>query len=70
MHNPFFKFVSKKLSHFYFEFYTINEIFHLFIYLYLFILCIRRCFLLVRKAMTDLDSILKKQRHHVVDKGL
>ena len=25
---------------------------------------IKRCLLLVRKAMTNLDSILKKQRHH------
>ena len=30
---------------------------------------IKRCFLLRRKAMTNLDSILKKQRHHFADKG-
>ena len=29
---------------------------------------IKRCFLLRRKAMTNLDSI-KEQRHHFVDKG-
>ena len=66
----FLKFISKKLSHFYFEFFIINEIFHLFTHLYLFILCIRRCLLLGRNAITDLDNILKKQRHHVVDKVL
>ena len=31
---------------------------------------IKRCFLLGRKAMTHLDSIFKKQRHHFADKGL
>ena len=31
---------------------------------------IRRCLLLGRKAMTNLDSIIKKQRHHFADKGL
>ena len=31
---------------------------------------IKRCLLLGRKAMTNLDSILKKQRHHFADKGL
>ena len=31
---------------------------------------IKRCFLLGRKAMTNLDSIFKKQRHHFADKGL
>ena len=30
---------------------------------------IKRCFLLGRKAMTNLDSIFKKQRHHFADKG-
>ena len=30
---------------------------------------IKRRFLLRRKAMTNLDSILKKQRHHFADKG-
>ena len=30
---------------------------------------IKRCLLLGRKAMTNLDSILKKQRHYFVDKG-
>ena len=28
-----------------------------------------RCLLLGRKAMTNLDSIIKKQRHHTVNKG-
>ena len=38
---------------------------------------IKRCMFLERKAMTDIDSVLKsrditfkKQRHHFVDKGL
>ena len=31
---------------------------------------IKRCLLLGRKAMTNLDSLLKKQRHHFADKGL
>ena len=30
----------------------------------------KRCLLLGRKAMTNLDSILKKQRHYFVNKGL
>ena len=30
---------------------------------------IKRCLLLGRKAMTNLDSMLKKQRHHFTDKG-
>ena len=30
---------------------------------------IKRCLLLGRKAMTNLDSILKKQRHHFANKG-
>ena len=30
---------------------------------------IKRCLLLGRKAMTNLDSILKKQRYHFADKG-
>ena len=30
---------------------------------------IKRCLLLGRKAMTNLDSILKKQRHYFVYKG-
>jgi len=30
---------------------------------------IKRCLLLGRKAMTNLDSVLKKQRHHFADKG-
>ena len=30
---------------------------------------IRRCFLLGRKAMTNLDKLIKKQRCHSVDKG-
>ena len=30
---------------------------------------IRRQLLLGRKAMTNLDSMLKKQRHHFADKG-
>ena len=30
---------------------------------------IKRCLLLGRKAMTNLDSILKKQRHYFADKG-
>ena len=30
---------------------------------------IKRCLLLGRKALTDLDSILKKQRHYFADKG-
>ena len=30
---------------------------------------IKRHLLLGRKAMTDLDSILKKQRHYFADKG-
>ena len=29
---------------------------------------IKRCLLLGRKAMTNLDSVLKRQRHHFVDK--
>ena len=29
---------------------------------------IKRCLLLVRKAMTNLDSILKKQRHYFANK--
>ena len=29
---------------------------------------IRRCLLLGRKAMTNLDSILKKERHHFINK--
>ena len=31
---------------------------------------IKRCLLLGRKVMTNLDSILKKQRHSFVNKGL
>ena len=31
---------------------------------------IKRCLLLGRKAMTNLDIILKKQRHHFAYKGL
>ena len=31
---------------------------------------IKRCLLLGRKAMTNLDSILKSKRHHFADKGL
>ena len=30
---------------------------------------IKGCLLLGRKAMTNLDSILKKQRHYFADKG-
>ena len=30
---------------------------------------IKRCFLLGRKVMTNLDSILKKQRHYLANKG-
>ena len=30
---------------------------------------IKRCFLLGRKVMTNLDSMLKKQRHHFINKG-
>ena len=30
---------------------------------------IKRCLLLARKAMTNLDSILKKQRHYFANKG-
>ena len=30
---------------------------------------IKRCLLLGRKDMTNLDSILKKQRHYFVNKG-
>ena len=30
---------------------------------------IKRCLLLGRKAMTDLDSLLKKQRHYLTNKG-
>ena len=30
---------------------------------------IKRCFLLERKAMTNLDSVLKKQGHYLADKG-
>ena len=30
---------------------------------------IKRCVLLGRKAMTNLDNILKKQRHHFADKS-
>ena len=31
---------------------------------------IKRYFLLRRKAMTNLDSVLKKQRHYFANKGL
>ena len=31
---------------------------------------IKRHLLLGRKAMTNLESVLKKQRHHFMDKGL
>ena len=31
---------------------------------------IKRCLLLGRKIMTNLDRILKKQRHYFADKGL
>ena len=31
---------------------------------------IKRCLLLGRKAMTNLDSELEKQRHYFADKGL
>ena len=31
---------------------------------------IKRCLLLGRKAITNLDSIFKKQRHHSTNKGL
>ena len=30
---------------------------------------IKKCLLLGRKAMTNLDSILKKQRHYFINKG-
>ena len=30
---------------------------------------IKRCLLLGRKVMTNLDSIIKKQRHYFVNKG-
>ena len=30
---------------------------------------IKRCLLLGRKALTNLDNVLKKQRHHLVDKS-
>ena len=30
---------------------------------------IKICMFLVRKAMTNLDSVLKKQRHHFANKG-
>ena len=30
---------------------------------------IKRCLLLGRKVMTNLDSIIKKQRHYLADKG-
>ena len=30
---------------------------------------VKRCLLLGRKAMTNLDSIIKKQRHYFADKG-
>ena len=30
---------------------------------------IKRCLLLGRKAMKNLDSVLKKQRHHFADNG-
>ena len=30
---------------------------------------IKKCMLLGRKAMTNLDSILKRQRHHFANKG-
>ena len=30
---------------------------------------IKRCLLLGRKALTNLDSVLKKQRHYFADKG-
>ena len=30
---------------------------------------IKRCLLLGRKVMTNLDSMLKKQRHYFVNKG-
>ena len=30
---------------------------------------IKTCLLLGRKAMTNLDSVLKKQRHHLANKG-
>ena len=31
---------------------------------------IKRCLLLGRKAKTNLDGVLKKQRHYFADKGL
>ena len=31
---------------------------------------IKQCLLLGRKAMTNLDSVLKKQRHYFANKGL
>ena len=31
---------------------------------------IKRCLLLGRKAMTNLDSVLTRQRHHFTNKGL
>ena len=31
---------------------------------------IKRCLLLGRKVMTNIDSILKKQRHYFANKGL
>ena len=31
---------------------------------------IKRCFLLGKKDMMSLDSVLKKQRHHFADKDL
>ena len=31
---------------------------------------IKRCLLLEKKAMTNIDSILKKQRHHFANKSL
>ena len=30
---------------------------------------IKRCVVLEKKAMTNLDSVIKKQRHHFADKG-
>ena len=30
---------------------------------------IKRCLLLGKKAVTNLDSVFKKQRHHFADKG-
>ena len=58
---------------------TVSDFIYLFIYLFIFgskitadgDCCheIKRCLLLGRKVMTNLDGILKKQRHYFVNKG-